>query len=385
MRAWLAALVTAIGLLLGALPATQAAAAPAPCGDLAAGTSNGLTLQNWSVVPNYDGRLCEAELTTGALFTPRGPGAPQIDPVQKPVRVRVYLPSGYTPSADYPVLFLLHGGATDYLQWSTSGDIKKTVADAGFKGIVVMPEGGKSGFYNDWRGHTYGNFAPLWETFHIKQLVPWVDANFGTSGTKSGRAIAGVSMGGYGALKYAAQYGTLFSAVGDLSGGTDIRRADHQQIINDGTTSYGARFYKLGTEGDAGNYWKYLLPDNPGPAERTAAIFGPPGPASANWESFNPVQVAEKHPAKYAAYSGKVALYGGGANPDGTQGSSGETDVYQWTKNLHTAMQKTNIPHRYCTGPGAHDFNTFTPELKNFLSFAYNLPGPTCPPGWITP
>ena len=90
----------------------------------------------------------------------------------------------------------------------------------GFDGIVVMPAGGRAGWYSDWPGRTDGNFAPLWETFHVHQLVPWVDANFNTSGTRSGRAVAGLSMGGYGALRYAGRHPHLFSAVGAFSAGT---------------------------------------------------------------------------------------------------------------------------------------------------------------------
>ncbi|MEU7576119.1 alpha/beta hydrolase-fold protein [Streptomyces sp. NPDC041068] len=322
-------------------------------------------MQYWKASP--DGLLCEAEFTSGALFTPRGPGAPQIDPVRKPVRVRVLLPAGYDPSVSYPVLYLLHGGAADYEQWSSGGgNITRSVAEAGFKGIVVMPEGGKVGFYSDWHGYTYGNFAPLWETYHVKQLVPWVDAHFATSGQ---RAVAGVSMGGYGALKYAAQHPDLFSAVGAFSGGADLRRADHQEIVNNGTTTYGARFWWHGSGSDAGNYWKYLCPGNPNALQRTELVFGP----QSTWSSFNPAQVAENSPATYRSYDGRLALYAG----------RGE-DPYVWNNAFHTTLKQKSVPHLYCSGPGVHDFNTFTPALKHFLRFAYGSSSTTCPDstGW---
>ncbi|MFE0171172.1 alpha/beta hydrolase [Streptomyces sp. NPDC059002] len=364
LKRWLASTTLALGLALAGLPAPAASAAVG-CPDIGTGDSNGLDLRYWQ--PSPDGLLCEAEFTTGALYAPRGPGEPQIDPVRKPVRVRVQLPADYDPSAAYPVLYLLHGGAADYEQWSSGGgNITRTVQEAGFKGIVVMPEGGKVGFYSDWQGHTYGNVAPLWETFHIKQLVPWVDAHFATSGE---RAVAGMSMGGYGALKYAAQHPDVFSAVGAFSGGTDIGLPDHQQIVGNGTTVYGARFWSYGTGSDLGNYWKYLFPGNPDALQRTELVFGP----QSTWPAFNPAQVATSRPDVYRSYAGRMALYAG----------RGE-DPYAWNNALHTTLKQQDVPHVYCSGSGGHDFATWTPALRHFLRFIAGTASAACPgeSGW---
>ena len=53
----------------------------------------------------------------------------------------------------------------------------------------------------------------MWETFHIDQIVPWVDANLRTIRSRAGRAIAGLSQGGFGALSYAARHPDLFTSV----------------------------------------------------------------------------------------------------------------------------------------------------------------------------
>lgn len=367
VKSWLAAATLGVGLAFVGVPApaASASASAVSCPGIGTGDSNGLDMQYWR--PSPDGLVCEAEFTSSALFTPRGPGAPQIDPVRRPVRVRVHLPANYDPSTRYPVLYLLHGGAADYEQWSSGGgDITRSVREAGFKGIVVMPEGGKVGFYSDWPGYTYGNFTPQWETFHIKQLVPWIDAHFATSGQ---RAVAGMSMGGFGALKYAAQHPDVFSAVGAFSGGTDLRRPDHQEIINNGTTLYGARFWWHGAGADAGNFWKYLFPGNPNALQRTELVFGP----QAGWSSFNPAQVAETRPAAYRSYGGKMALYSGRAE-----------DPYAWNTELHKTLKRQSVSHLYCSGPGGHDFGTWTPALKHFLQFAYGTASTTCPDsgGW---
>lgn len=361
LRTWATAAAVALGLALLQAPAAPAAA-DAACPALATGESDALDLGSWTQVG--DGPLCEAEFTTDALYTPRGPGAPEIDPVREPVRVRVLLPDDYDPAGSYDVLYLLNGGAGDYTQWSTGdGDVVRSVTDAGYHGIVVMPEGGKAGFYADWAGYTYGNFAPLWETFHIHQLLPWIDDHLATSGR---RAVAGMSMGGFGALKYAAQHPGLFDAVGSFSGGTDLRRTDHQGTVGLATTAYGARFWWHGSGTDAGNYWKYLLPGNPTPSQRTELVFGP----QSTWASFNPAQVAETSPATYGSYGGKLLLYSGRAE-----------DPYAWNTALDGDLTAGGVPHRYCTGPGGHDFATWTPALKHFLRFLSGATNPVCPAG----
>ena len=63
-----------------------------------------------------------------------------------------------------------------------------------------------------------------WETFHIAQLIPWIKANFRTYAEYDGRAVSGFSMGGFGALKYAAKYYGHFASVSSHSGPASLRR-----------------------------------------------------------------------------------------------------------------------------------------------------------------
>ena len=124
-------------------------------------------------------------------------------------RVNVLLPDGYDISRRYPVLFLLHGGGENYSTFDTKYDIRNHTAGRDL--IVVMPDGGAAGWYCDPESSNAG--PRNWETFHIKELLPWVDATFATTGQASGRAVSGFSMGGFGALKYAAKYPGLFASV----------------------------------------------------------------------------------------------------------------------------------------------------------------------------
>ena len=153
-------------------------------------------------------RLLDSTVSTGA--------------VNHPVGVRVLLPNGYNPNSGtrYPVLYLLHGGYGSYVDWTNVGGV--TDLTAGLPLIVVMPDAGKGGWYANWSNFGHGG-SPAWETFHIDQLIPWVDANFRTVASRSGRAIAGLSMGGLGAMSYASRHPGTFAAVASFSGAVDIQ------------------------------------------------------------------------------------------------------------------------------------------------------------------
>jgi uncharacterized protein rv1288/MT1326 len=84
-----------------------------------------------------------------------------------------------------------------------------------------MPDGGAAGWYCN---PVKSNAGPqMWETFHIEQLIPWVDANFRTIAQCEGRAVSGFSMGGFGALKYTAKYSSYFASVSCHSGPANLR------------------------------------------------------------------------------------------------------------------------------------------------------------------
>ena len=107
-----------------------------------------------------------------------------------PTRVRVLLPAGYRSDARrrYPVLYLLHGADADDTSWTRFGDAERITAHAPM--IVVMPDGGTQGWYTDWYAGDR-TVQPRWETYHVGELVPWIDASYRTVAAKRGRAIAG--------------------------------------------------------------------------------------------------------------------------------------------------------------------------------------------------
>jgi S-formylglutathione hydrolase FrmB len=148
--------------------------------------------------------------------------------------VNVLLPDDYfsTTWRRYPVMYLLHGGAQDFRKFDLEDDIRGLTA--GRRLIVVMPDGGTAGWYSN-PVRSYSG-ARNYESFHLGQVVPWIDANFRTFAEYDGRAVSGFSMGGFGALKYTAKYYGHFASVSAHSGPASLRR-DNGAVVHWANTS----------------------------------------------------------------------------------------------------------------------------------------------------
>src|SRR5215212_10439481 len=115
----------------------------------------------------------------------------------------VLLPADYKRGSSkdrrYPVLYLLHGLGGSAADWVSE---RAHLADyaAQYPFIVVVPEG-KDGWYTD-------GPAPnaKFESYFVEELIPDVDRRFRTLASREGRAVAGLSMGGYGSMKFALKH-----------------------------------------------------------------------------------------------------------------------------------------------------------------------------------
>jgi diacylglycerol O-acyltransferase/trehalose O-mycolyltransferase len=123
-------------------------------------------------------------------------------------KVRLLTPVGWSQSSSkrWPVLYLLHGCCDTYESWTRSTDIADLpqLRDV----LVVMPEGGDIGFYSNWRD------GPRWQDFHLREL-PRILEPYGAGPRRS---IAGLSMGGLGAMDYTARRPRMFRAAASFSG-----------------------------------------------------------------------------------------------------------------------------------------------------------------------
>jgi S-formylglutathione hydrolase FrmB len=247
-----------------------------------------------------------------------------------PVGVRLLLPAGFETEPDrrWPVLYLLHGAGLDQealRAWTYSTDVQALVAPTNL--LVVMPQGDGFGWYSDWWNDGKGG-PPKWETFHLTELMAIIERDWHASDK---RAIAGLSMGGYGAMVYAARHPGLFKAAASFSGPLDI----------------------LG-EKDSG-----LLGNEPG-------VWGDPVEQVDVWKAHNPIDLAEalRGTALYVSYGegGQGPL-----DPDPV-GDDGEAFRSIGNKAFVARLAELGIPATVdAYGPGTHSWPYFERALHRSL------------------
>jgi S-formylglutathione hydrolase FrmB len=256
-----------------------------------------------------------------------------------PATVRVLLPDGYEdrPDRRYPVLYLLHGSFDTAASWTDKGDAERLTA--GLPLIVVMPaaagKGDAGGWASDWRNEGRGG-PPKWATFTIDQLIPWVDGHYRTRAERGGRAIAGLSMGGFSAMSYAVRHPDLFAAAASFSGAVDTNHAAVQPVI------------QLETLADGG-----ATPD---------AIWGPRSLDAVYWRGHNPWDLA----ANLRGMTLSIRTGDGGPPPGELAAPDPiEIAVHDMSLSLHRRLDALDIPHVFDDyGPGTHSWSYWQRDLR---------------------
>lgn len=129
----------------------------------------------------------------------------------------VYLPAGYgTSGLRYPVVYFLHGLPAASSGYRSAGYVERALAGLSRQAILVMPQGARAGDSDP----EYLDRGPgeKWETAIARELPRVVDRRFRTIASRAGRALVGVSAGGYGAMHLALKHLPQFSVVESWSG-----------------------------------------------------------------------------------------------------------------------------------------------------------------------
>ena len=127
---------------------------------------------------------------------------------------QIGVPAGAGDDGDFPVLYLLHGLSDDATAWQRYTGIERYAAPLGL--AVVMPQVGRSFYADEVHGARY------W-TYLSEELPSVVESFFRVSDRREDTFVAGLSMGGYGALKWALNQPDRFAAAASLSGALDVR------------------------------------------------------------------------------------------------------------------------------------------------------------------
>jgi putative tributyrin esterase len=132
------------------------------------------------------------------------------------LRFAVYLPPGYVAGGRYPVIYYLHGLPATSSAFLTFGFVPTALEERGLRAIVIAPQGARDGDsdpeYLDWGP------GRNWETAIAKELPAYVDAHYRTIRGRTGRALIGLSAGGYGAFLLTLHHLPSFAVVESWSG-----------------------------------------------------------------------------------------------------------------------------------------------------------------------
>lgn len=138
--------------------------------------------------------------------------------MNKEVPTVVLTPEAAENGQKFPVLYLLHGhGGHQYTWLKVRPDLGQMADDYGM--IIVCPDGARDSWY--WDSPMVEEYR--YETFVSEELIAFVDGNYPSKPESQSRAIAGLSMGGHGALYLSMRHQDVFGAAGSMSGGVDIR------------------------------------------------------------------------------------------------------------------------------------------------------------------
>jgi diacylglycerol O-acyltransferase / trehalose O-mycolyltransferase len=242
--------------------------------------------------------------------------------------VRLLLPTAFDaePQRRWPVLYLLHGCCDSYDSWTRSTDVEELTADSDV--IVAMPDGGRAGFYSDWRD------GPAWERFHVDELHQVLVDEYRASDV---RAIGGLSMGGLGALTYAARHPGTFRAAASYSGIVHTRLTQRQS-------------------------WGYVeLLEAEG--EDYLALWGHPERDAETWAQHNPYDLAEQ-----LRVTALFLSVGSGApgplDPPGVSVDSIERSLALENEAFASRLAELGIPVQISFyGPGTHTWPYWEREL----------------------
>jgi S-formylglutathione hydrolase FrmB len=246
----------------------------------------------------------------------------------------VYLPSGYdaaaskTPAQRYPVLYFLHGlGDNEQTLFNSGGwtlldDLRKQKKMSAF--LIVAPEGRRSFYINSADGTVRYN------DFFLREFIPHIEARYRIRAARETRAISGISMGGYGAIRFAFAHPELFSAVS----------AQSAALITESPKD-------LDTAAATGAPLGRVL----------AAVFGNPINV-AHWNENSPFALAKKNIGALR----KQAIYF----------NCGQDDNYGFEKGaaaLHGQLQKTGVKHEYHPYAGDHSLTYFLSHFAEVMEF----------------
>ncbi len=235
--------------------------------------------------------------------------------MHKDVKVVVILPEHVKKDVHFPTVYLLHGYAGNYSNWVTKVPEMQQLSDDN-KEIIVCPDAAFSSWYFD---------SPIdssfrYETFTAIELPQYIDAHYNTIANRKARAIAGLSMGGHGAMFLALRHTDIFGACGSMSGALMVQMITNSFDVPKrlGDTILNKKYYE-------------------------------------DWSVYNLIE-------HYDRKDSLAIIMDCGA----------DDFIYLMSKNVHEKMLRLKIPHDYIERPGRHEWPYWRNSVQYQLLFFKN-------------
>jgi S-formylglutathione hydrolase FrmB len=250
--------------------------------------------------------------------------------LDRPVRYCVMLPASYQTEANkkYPALYFLHGlGENEQALlrsggWGLIEDLRQQHQVGDF--IVIAPAGDASFFINS------ANGRDPYSDFFLGEFIPYLETHYRIVRERKGRAVTGLSMGGFGALRFAFAHPELFSSVS----------AQSPALITESPEELNAD-----------------LRDAGGLANLLGNVFGDPIKVS-HWRANNPFDLARRNRAQLKT----EAIYF-------NCGADDEYGFAEGARKLDRQLQAEGIGHEFHLYPGGHSADYFLSHLSETMEF----------------
>jgi S-formylglutathione hydrolase FrmB len=254
--------------------------------------------------------------------------------LRRPVRYCVLLPDNYNltirehPRQRYPVLYFLHGLGNNEETLFTSGgwniiqDLRQQHKIGDF--LLVAPEGRRSFFINSADGKT------RYSDFFLQELMPYIERKYPVRAERRSRGISGISMGGYGAFRFAFARPDLFGSVS----------AESAALMSESPKDLNAAIHAATPLGN-------LL----GP------VFGVPID-QAHWNTNSPLLLARKNRIRLKS----LAIYF-------NCGQSDDLGFEHGAAALHRQLQSEGVAHEFHLYPGDHSLEYFLAHFGEVMEF----------------
>ncbi len=250
--------------------------------------------------------------------------------MNRTLRAAIVLPDRYgnekkrKEQSAFPVLYLLHGGSGSFRDWLTKTPDKtllQRMADQ-YNIIIVTPDGDPTSYYFDSPQVKNSQF----ETFISKELIDKIDNSYRTVRDRKGRVIAGLSMGGHGAMFISSRHPDLYAAAGSMSGVMNINTAT----------------------------WKVPADFAKSRMDNFAKLLGPAAAGDAPYPGLTMVTLADKLQANKLPLIFDIGV---------------DDFLIETNRDLHRQLMANKTPHDYTERPGGHTWEYWENALPYQLLF----------------